>query len=79
MDYPAEPGSFKSVFGGIVVAVMAILHNRLPNKTQNTFHYVMGGNVNLKRSRDIFLNSSVRKTLIQQDTGTRSSGGGRKF
>ena len=79
VDYPAEPGSFKSVFGGIVVTVMVALHNRLPNKTQNTFYYVVGGSVNFKRSCDIFLNSSVRKTLIQQDTGTSSSGGGRKF
>ena len=79
MDYPAEPGSFKSVFGGIVVTVMVALHNRLPNKTQNTFYYVVRGSVNFKRSCDIFLNSSVRKTRIQQDTGTRSSGGGRKF
>ena len=79
MDDTAEPGSFKSVFGGIVVTVMVALHNHLPNKTQNTFYYVVGGSVDFKRSCDIFLNSSVRKTRIQQNTGIRSSGGGRKF
>ncbi len=79
MDDTAESGSFKSVFGGIVVTVIVALHNRLPNKTQNTFYYVVRGSVNFKRSCDIFLNSSVRKTRIQQYTGIRSSGGGRKF
>ena len=66
-----------AVFGGIVVAIMAALHNRLPNKTQSTFHYVVGGKVHLNKNHDIFINSSVRKTRIQQDTGTRSGGSGR--
>ena len=65
-----------SVFGGIVVAVMAFLHNKLPNKTQSTFHYVSGGDIRLTKNRDIFLTSNIKKTRIQQNNGSRSGGGG---
>ncbi len=63
-----------AVFGGIVVAIMSALHNKLPSKKQSTFHYVSGGKVQLTRNRDIFLNSTVHKTRIQQDTVSRSGG-----
>ncbi len=65
-----------AAFGGIVVAVMALLHNKLPSKAEATFHYVAGGDIRLTKNRDIFLTSNIRKTKIQQDSGTRSGGGG---
>lgn len=70
---PAALGS--AVFGGIVVAVMAFLHNKLPNKSQTTFHYVSDGRIHLRVNRDIFLHSSVRKTAISQNDGGSRSGG----
>ena len=65
-----------AAFGGIVVAVMAALHNRLPNKTKTTMNYVTGGRVHLTNSRDIFLNSSVRRVRLQNDSPSRGGGGG---
>lgn len=64
-----------AVLGGIVVAIMAGMHNKLPNKTQTNFHYVTDGRVKMNINRDIFINSTVQKTRIQRNNG--SSGGGR--
>lgn len=62
------------VLGGIVVAVMAGTHNKLPNKTQTTFHYVSDGRVNMNVNRDVFINSTVHKTRIQQNNSSNSGG-----
>ncbi len=84
-----------AITGGIVALVMALMHKSLPNKTQNTIHYVSGGRVHLNINRDIFVNSTLRKTKIQQNppssggshshssvhrtSGRSHGGGGRKF
>ena len=55
--------------------MLAATHNSLPNKTQSTMNYVSDGRIHLTASRDIFLNSSLRKVRIQQNPPPGGGGG----
>lgn len=63
------------LIGGITVAIMAAMHNKLPNKTKATVSYVTDGQVKLRVNRDRYLHSSVRKTRINRNNNSGASGG----